>query len=122
LQKETDSFFFVLAKSKKGEESVGRDHNEPSFQIPESGLTIHGLIEGLKKGSSEIHGAILSNLMKALEEQLIEHMVQKDPGRYRRNGYQSKPRHLRCSLGTIPYRFAQLIDQQEKRPIGGERP
>lgn len=87
------------------------------FQIPESGLTINGLIEGLKEGSSEIHGAILSNLMKALEEQLIEHMVQKDPGRYRRNGYQSKPRHLRCSLGTIAYRFAQLIDQQEKRTL-----
>jgi len=44
-------------------------------------------------------------------------MVQKDPGRYRRNGYQSKPRHLRCSLGTIAYRFAQLIDQQEKRTL-----
>lgn len=85
------------------------------FQIPDSGLTINGLIEGLKQASSRIHGAILSTVMKAVEERLIEHMLQSDPGRYRRNGRQGKPRHLKCSLGTIPYRFAQLKDRQGRR-------
>lgn len=85
------------------------------FQIPESGLTINGLIEGLKQGCSRIHGAILCTLMKALEERLIEEMLRSDPSRYRRNGRQSKARHLKCSLGTIPYRFAQLRDLPEQR-------
>lgn len=82
------------------------------FEIPESELTINGLIGGLKEAVGQIHGAILVNLMKALEERLINAMVHGDPGRYRRNGSQSKPRNLQCSLGTIAYRFAQLKDQQ----------
>lgn len=85
------------------------------FQIPESGLTINGLIEGLKEGSPRIHGAILCTLMKAVEERLIEEILRSHPGRYRRNGRQSKARHLKCSLGTIPYRFAQLRDQHHRR-------
>jgi hypothetical protein len=68
------------------------------FEIPESGLRINGLIGGLKGAVGQIHGAILGNLMKALEERLINGMVQNDPGRYRRNGSQSKPRYLKSSL------------------------
>ena len=41
----------------------------------------------------------------------------KDLGRYWHNEYENKPRHLMCSLGTLPYRFAQLIDQQEKQAL-----
>ena len=41
------------------------------FQIPESGLTINGLIGGLKESVGKMHGAILESLMKALEERLI---------------------------------------------------
>jgi hypothetical protein len=82
------------------------------FQIPESGLTINGLIGGLKQAAGQIHGAMVVNLMKALEERLISAMLQRDPERYRRNGSQSKPRYLKSSLGTIAYRFAQLRDQQ----------
>jgi hypothetical protein len=85
------------------------------FQIPESGLTINGLIGGLKQGCGEIHGAILANLMRALEERLIEQIIQSEPGRYRRNGHQSKVRHLKCSLGSIGYRFAQLKDRHSGR-------
>ena len=87
------------------------------FQIPESGLTINGLIGGLKEAVGQIHGAILVNLMKALEERLIDEMIQNHPERYRRNGSQSKPRYLKSSLGTIPYRFAQLRDQQSGRSL-----
>lgn len=87
------------------------------FKIPDSGLTINRLIQGLKEGSSEIHGALLSTLMKALEDRLIEQRLKQEPGGYQRHGHQSKPRKLRCSLGTIPYRFAQLGDRQEGRTI-----
>jgi len=87
------------------------------FQIPESGLTINGLIGGLKQAVGQIDGAILESLMKALEERLIDAMVQSDPERYRRNGSQSKARHLKSSLGAIPYRFAQLRDQHSGRSL-----
>lgn len=53
------------------------------FQIPESGLTINGLIGGLKEAVGPVHGAVLGNLMKALEERLINQMIQNDPERYR---------------------------------------
>ena len=49
------------------------------FQIPESGLTINGLIGGLKEAVGQIHGAILGKLMKALEERLIAEMIQNHP-------------------------------------------
>ena len=87
------------------------------FEIPESGLRINGLIGGLKGAVGQIHGAILSNLMKALEERLINGMIQNDAGRYRRNGRQSKPRYLKSSLGSVVYRFAQLRDQHSGRSL-----
>ncbi len=87
------------------------------FKIPDSGLTINGLIQGLKEGSSEIHGAILSTLMKALEDRVIKQQLQQEPGRYQRHGHQSKPRTLQSSLGEIAYRFAQLWDRKENRTI-----
>ena len=87
------------------------------FQIPESGLTINGLIGGLKQSIGQIHGKILGSLMEAFEERLIEGMVQSDPERYQRNGSQSKARYLKSSLGTIPYRFAQLKDQHSGRSL-----
>ncbi len=83
------------------------------FKIPKTKLTINSLIQGVKESSSEIHGVILSTLMQALEEKVLEHWIQKDPERYRRNGCQSKPRQLKCSLGTISYRFAQLVDRKK---------
>lgn len=87
------------------------------FKIPDSGLTINGLIQGLKEGSPEIHGAILSALMKALEERVIEQKLAEEPGRYQRNGHRSEPRKLKCSLGTISYRFAQMMDREEGRTV-----
>jgi len=87
------------------------------FEIPESGLTINGLIGGLKPAVGQIHGAILVNLMKGLEERLINAMVQNHPERYRRNGSQSKPRYLKSSLGTVAYRFAQLRDRESGRSL-----
>ena len=87
------------------------------FEIPESGLTINGLIGGLKEAGGQIHGKILESLMKALEERLIGGMVHSDSERYRRNGSQSKPRYLKSSLGTIAYRFAQLRDEHSGRSL-----
>ena len=81
-----------------------------TFTIPEYNLTINSLIYGLKESSSRIHGTILTTMLKALEERLLETMISNNPGRYTRNGSQSRARTLKSSLGTVRYRFAQLID------------
>lgn len=87
------------------------------FEIPDSGLTINGLIGGLKQAVGQIDGKILETLMQALEQRLIEGMVNGAPERYRRNGTQSKPRLLKSTLGTIGYRFAQLRDRHSGRSL-----
>jgi hypothetical protein len=38
------------------------------FQIPESGLTINGLIGGLKQSMGQIHWEILESVMKAVHQ------------------------------------------------------
>jgi len=81
-------------------------------RVPEKGLTINGLIVGLKAGIPQIHEAILTTLMKAIEERVVERWVQRDPERYRRNGSQSKARELKSSLGPIRYRLAQIVDRK----------
>lgn len=87
------------------------------FQIPDSGLTINGLLGGLKQATGQLEGKILESVMQALEERLIEGMVNSNPARYRRNGTQSKPRVLKSTLGTIGYRFAQLRDRHSGRSL-----
>jgi hypothetical protein len=86
------------------------------FKIPDSGLTMNGLIQGLKKKALlNPHGTIISTLMKAIEERIAEQKLSQEPQRYKPNGHQSKPRKLRSSFGTISYRFAQLADRKENR-------
>jgi hypothetical protein len=87
------------------------------FEIPESGLTINGVIGGLKHATGEIHGKMVEIILRALEERLIEGMVHSDSERYRRNGTQSKPRYLKSTLGSIAYRFAQLRDRHSGRSL-----
>ena len=82
------------------------------FTVPEKGLTINGLISGLKEEAPQIHEAILTTLMKAIEGKVVERWLQKDPERYRRNGTQSKARQLKSSLGPIRYRLAQMVDRK----------
>jgi hypothetical protein len=101
-----------LAKTTRKEESVSEITLDLRlvFKIPKKGLRINGLIQGLKESSPKIHETILTTLMQALEEQVIETILQEDPQRFKRNGHQNKPRCLRCSLGKISYRMAQLMD------------
>ena len=87
------------------------------FTIPSSKLTINGLVLGLKQSAPQIHAAILTTLLKALEEKVVEQLIEKDPGRYRRNGHQRKPRQFSCSLCNFSYRFAQLLDRSTGRSL-----
>ena len=82
------------------------------IKIPSSKLTINGLVLGLKQSAPQIHAAILSTLLEALEEKVVERYLEKDPERYRKNGHQSKPRKFSCSLCDFSYRFAQMMDRR----------
>jgi len=50
-----------------------------AVKVPEKGLTINGLIAGLKGEIPQIHEALLTNPMMAIEERVIERWIQKDP-------------------------------------------
>jgi hypothetical protein len=85
------------------------------FKIPSSKLTINGLIHGLKESSSQIHEAIITTVLEAIEKREVQRYIDKDPMRYRKNGRQSKPRKMRCSLCSFSYRFGQLLDNKKGR-------
>ena len=89
---------------------------EVVFTIPEKNLTINSLIQGIKDAKHPILESIMATLMKAFEEALIEKMLLKNPGRYKRNGHENNHRKLKTSLGTIRYRFAQLLDCKGNKP------
>ena len=80
------------------------------FKIPSSKLTINGLIHGRKESSFQIHEAIITTLLEAIEMREVQRYLNKDPMRYRKNGHQSKPRKMICSLCTFSHRFAQVLD------------
>lgn len=84
------------------------------FTIPDSGLTINGIIQGMKESRSEIIGTIFQTLLKALEEREIKKMMSSEPGRYVYNGHQRNARRLYSSLGEFSYRFRQLKDSKER--------
>ncbi len=61
-----------------------------SFTIPEYNLTINSLIYGVKESSSRIHGTILTTMLKAPEERLIETMISNNPDRYKRKALKAE--------------------------------
>lgn len=87
------------------------------FNMPESGLNVNGVLMGLRPASAEISFALLNALFSAIEEQVIQQMQGEHPGRYVHNGYQTKERHLRTSLGPFHYRLAQLYDKVERKTM-----
>lgn len=87
------------------------------FKMPENCLNVNGILLGLGKAMVKIFFALLKAFCCAVEELIIEQMQEKEPGRYTRNGHQSKARQLRTKLGLFHYRFAQLYDKVKKKPV-----
>jgi hypothetical protein len=85
--------------------------------MPESGLNVNGILMGLRQANARISSALLQALFSAVEEQTIEQMQSEYPGRYVHNGYQTKERELRTSLGPFHYRLAQLYDKVEQKTV-----
>jgi hypothetical protein len=87
------------------------------FNVPEDGLTVNGLVHGLKEHMPRIHFAIMEALFSGIEERAIERMRNQDPGRFVLNGHQRNQRQLRTSLGLFRYRLAQVWDRVEKKTL-----
>lgn len=87
------------------------------FTIPSTKLTINGLVLGLKQAAPEIQAAILTTLLKAIEEKAVEKQIEKDPQRYHKNGHQTKARRFSCSLCDFSYRFAQVKDRRTGKTL-----
>jgi len=87
------------------------------FKMPEDRLNVNGVLMGLRHASARISFALLEALFSAIEEQTIEQMQEKYPGRYVHNGYQTKDRKLRTSLGPFHYRLAQLYDKLQRKTV-----
>lgn len=88
-----------------------------TFRMPESGMNVNGVIMGLRNASAKIFSALIESLFAAVEQMFIKQMMSKNPGRYIRNGRQSKSRQLRTSLGLFRYHPVQLYDKVEKKTV-----
>lgn len=87
------------------------------FNVPDDGLTVNGLVHGLKEHMPRIHFAIMEALFSGIEERAIERMRNQDPGRFVLNGHQRNQRQFRTSLGLFRYRLAQVWDGVEKKTL-----
>jgi hypothetical protein len=82
------------------------------FRVPEKGLTVNGILQGLEEQTPVILKAILKQIFKALEERAIMRLRKERPGRYILNGHQRSARKLITHFGPFHYRMAQMIDSQ----------
>jgi len=87
------------------------------FRMPEDGVNVNGVVMSLRHANARVSFALLEALFSAIEEQTIEQMQSKYPERYVRNGYQTKERELRTSLGPFRYRLAQMYDKIEQKTV-----
>lgn len=87
------------------------------FKMPEDKVNVNGVLMGLRHANARISFALLEALFSAIEQQTIEQMQGNFPERYVHNGYQTKERELRTSLGPFHYRLAQLYDKVEQKTV-----
>jgi transposase-like protein len=82
------------------------------FRVPEKGLTVNGILQGLEEQTPTVLRAILEQIFRALEEEATMRLHRENPGRYIHNGHQRNPRKLITHFGPFHYRMAQMIDSQ----------
>jgi len=83
--------------------------------IPKEGVKVNNLLYQLRKFMVEIYLGILKAIFSALEEQAIAKLKRASPGRYVKNGHQSRGRQIRTAYGLFRYRLAGLWDKQTHR-------
>jgi len=76
-----------------------------TYKVPQSNLTLNGLLRGLERDRDEIMRNLLVTLFQALEEKAKEEYSRSGCVR---DGHQSNRRVFRTSFGEIRYRLAQM--------------
>jgi len=78
-----------------------------TYKVPEKDLTLNGLLRGLERNRDEIMRTVLGTILAAVEEKTLENL----PGRFVRDGHQSRARTFKTSFGIVRYRMAQVRDE-----------
>jgi len=86
-----------------------------SYKVPESDLTINGILRGLQEDQNTLMKSIVRAILSALEEKAIQEYISSHPDRYYRHGHQPRARKFITSFGPIRYRLAQLLDRQTEK-------
>lgn len=87
------------------------------FKVPKNGLTLNGILHGLEKNNPCLMNYIIQAILQALEDKAIEELKSFNPGRYVRNGHQSRERKFITSFGPIRYRLAQVYDKRRGKRL-----
>jgi len=88
-----------------------------TFSVPENGLTVNGILQGLEEQTPEVLTAILEQIFRALEERTLRKLSSESPRRYVFNGHQRTARKLITHFGAFQYRMVQMIDMQTGKTI-----
>jgi hypothetical protein len=91
-------------------------HLTLTLNIPDQGLNVNGLLQGLNKSRGSIMLTLVDALFFAIEEKTIKELQEKNPNRYQHNGYQ-RSRTLRTSFGPMKYRFSKVRDKTTGKNI-----
>ena len=81
-----------------------------TFNIPDEGLNVNGLLVGLKKASSQIMLCIVKTFFHAIEQKAIDYVLKTPQNNIIRYG-RCRPRTFRTSFGSFTYGFQKLKDQ-----------
>lgn len=87
------------------------------FSVPEDGLTVNGILQGLEGHTPVILAALLEMIFKALEECTVDRLMRENPGRYMSNGHQPNARKLITHFGEFRYRMVQMMDTQTGKAV-----
>ncbi len=87
------------------------------FSVPKDGLTVNGILQGLKEQTPLILTTLLEMIFKALEERTVGRLRREHRGRYAGNGHQPNARKLITPFGAFRYRMIQMIDTQTGKTI-----
>ena len=82
------------------------------FKVPENDLTLNGIFYGLDKDNPNLMNHLIKAILEAFEEKAIEELKSSHPGRYARNGRQSRGRKFITSFGPVRYKLAQVYDKK----------
>lgn len=85
-----------------------------TFNIPDDGINVNGLLFGLKKASSQIMLCIVKTLFHAIEQEAISHIQSTQKDRIIRYG-RLRPRTFKTSFGSLTYGFQKLKNTDTKQ-------